>query len=716
LKPVSVAERMIRMRFSRKIVAISLCANLGGSLLYILSIVVIYGPFADLGSIVALNGLIFLAVLFPYSLIAGRIARPMDAALGEAGKGAALTPERLAVVDGAHRRSAVVCVAGQNAAVFIGYAIGISMYEGSALMFLKLGFWSQYLGIMAPFLLSSVVQLLAFSLAFARARTALRIESLSCDVRFGIGAKTIVTSLSLVLLVISNMVPIALLAPSRVYYDNGIAMTRMGFRALPTKADKAKAVLSMMDASDAFLDKARAYNQEVRSFVASKEPGDIPDSWFEGFYPEMQFKSPLIGAIEKASDDVVKTSFFYLILAVPLCLVILLLLSYQIKAQFTGLMRSMGEIADNSTDLSRRLPVASIDEVGALTDRFNRILDHREGELTDMRALAEKVQGSGELLESSVAKASASVGGLVEKAETVYIASASQLYLVREGDAQFSGLSESGEGLDLSIRAQNDSIKAMSGSIDAIAGEVGSVHKMTRDSADVSTRLLEASRGGEASIRESTKSMRELKDSSRSVFESLAAMSDIAERTNLLAMNASIEAAHAGAEGRGFAVVAQEIRKLAEASGAAVRSASSTISSMNGRIDRNVEYGASVEGSFAAILSGIEESHGLISAIERSMDAESKDLETVRGISLSLSESADRLAALVDDQEQRRAKLQDAVRKTGESTGPIRKAAEAQRRGAMEIGVTMSELEEVAQSIRETVDALRRLTEAYGKA
>ena len=78
-------------------------------------------------------------------------------------------------------------------------------------------------------------------------------------------------------------------------------------------------------------------------------------------------------------------------------------------------------------------------------------------------------------------------------------------------------------------------------------------------------------------------------------------------------------------------------------------------------------------------------------------------------------EELDKISAYLEAQEAKRGLLQDAVRKTGESSGTIRKSAEGQRRNAMEIGGAMRELEKVSQTNKGTVDALRKLTEAYGK-
>ena len=715
------------MKFSNKLFCLSIGANVAASALYIASLALIDGPFITVTSVLPLVALLFVLVFLPYAFVAARRACAVDSMMARAvdsmvarevdsAVSGAAGPEVAAAMDKAQRRLSLMCVTSQNGAAFLAFAVGFSAYEGRPLMILTLPFWRECLALLAPFVLSSVVQLLGQGLLFARARAALRVESLSEGKGFGIGAKIVVAGLSLVLLAVADMVLIAQIGPSRVYYDTGVAMTRYAFRALPTKEAKAEAILGMMAASDAFADKVKAYDEEIRSYVRSGSPAEIPDQWLEDFYFAEQYKSPLVGALEQGSNLVVRKSFVFLVAALPLCLAVLLFLAFELKLQFDGLGRRMREMAEHPAELGRRLPVSGIDELGQITDRFNRILDRREEEFAAMRGLSDDVRCSGEKLERSANGSSAAVGELVAKAEEAYRASAQQSALVREGDGHFEDLSGLETELASSIGSQNASIHEMAKSLDSIAAEVGSINAMTRKSSVVSARLLEASRAGEASILESSKSTQELEASSKSVLGSLSAMSDIAERTNLLAMNASIEAAHAGAAGRGFGVVAQEIRKLAEASAQAVASASATIAAMSDRIKRNSGYGAAVERSFSSILAGIEESHALADSIAASLESGSRGLESVRGVGDSLRESASRLAELSSEEENGRFLLHDAVRRIGESSLTIRKAAESQRHSAMSIQDAIRELEAVAQTNRATVEALRRLGSSSAKS
>lgn len=702
------------MKFSTKTLALTLGSNIAAGLLYYFALATIYGPFIEKATLATLALGLFILVFIPYAFIVRRRSKPIDALLAAPSLGAeSLGEEGREVLDFVHRRLSVLSVAGQNGALLIAFIIGYSLFEGSPRVILTLGFAREYLAIMAPFLLSSVVQLLIQSLFFAQARTALRAEALTAHKRFGIGARITWTGVALVLIGLSGVMAIAQIAPSRIYYENGIAIPRLVFRALPSKQEKYAAIVSMMDGSDAFVAKAQAYDDEVRAYLADKRPEDIPDSWYDGFYKEKQFKSPLVGAFERSSDSVVKSCFLFLLLILPLCAVVLLLFSYQLKSQFSGLAASMGDIAENSGDLRKRLPITSIDEIGELTDSFNRVLERRGREFLEMRRLAVEVDAFEGSLEKSISGASSSTSVLVERTEAVYRAAAEQLSFIREEESLLSALFETDGSIDASIAAQNSDILAMTESVDAIMDEIKTVGEVTKRTESTSSRLLDSSRQGEASVQESLKATRELKASSNKIVEAMAALSDIAERTNLLAMNASIEAAHAGASGRGFAVVAQEIRKLAESSAASSKAVLDTVREMLERIERNAATNTMVEASFGAISQGIGDNHRLASSLAVSMDEEARNLDTIAAVGGRLRSQAEKLAALVRDQVAARERLHQAVQRTGSSSGAIRKSAEGQRRNAMEIDGAIGELEKVSAANKGVVVALRELARTY---
>jgi methyl-accepting chemotaxis protein len=155
------------------------------------------------------------------------------------------------------------------------------------------------------------------------------------------------------------------------------------------------------------------------------------------------------------------------------------------------------------------------------------------------------------------------------------------------------------------IDHQTASVSQSSSAIEEMLANIHSVTQtLVKNSANVK-ELMEASEVGRSGLREVAADIREIARESEGLLEINAVMENIASQTNLLSMNAAIEAAHAGEAGKGFAVVANEIGKLAENSGEQSKTISMVLKKIKDAIDKIIASTDSVLNKFEAIDSGV---------------------------------------------------------------------------------------------------------------
>jgi methyl-accepting chemotaxis protein len=347
-------------------------------------------------------------------------------------------------------------------------------------------------------------------------------------------------------------------------------------------------------------------------------------------------------------------------------------------------------IAEGEGDLSHNLQVNSMDEAGSLAKHYNAFVERLRSLVQTIQKISES---STKTVQEQAAHSQELSATLEEISATMRVMDAQDAKLgalIVGADDDLGTVSASVESLARLVETQSSAVSQSSAAIQQTIAAIASIERVTTEKRSQTQGLAGAAKDGEEAMFEMATAIKEIVASANKISETIELLDSIASQTNLLAMNAAIEAAHAGEAGKGFAVVADEIRRLAEASAQGSNEVAKSLKGVVERIqstsDLSTKTGALIEG----ILHGSTE-------IALSMEETLGGLEEIASGSRQITEA---LASLMTISEESRSAAREASKSTkgiAEAFSQVRDLAEESHGGVTE---TTKGIEEVARSAR----------------
>ncbi|MDR2313315.1 MAG: methyl-accepting chemotaxis protein [Spirochaetaceae bacterium] len=256
-------------------------------------------------------------------------------------------------------------------------------------------------------------------------------------------------------------------------------------------------------------------------------------------------------------------------------------------------------------DLTQQLDIRRKDEIGDMAVSFNGTLDKIKNLVITIKNQAVTLFDIGNELASNMTETAAAINEIAANIQSIKSRVINQSASVTETNATMEQITVNIDKLKGHVDSQSASVSQSSSAIEEMIANVQSVTQtLVKNSGNVK-ELIEASEIGHSGLQEVAADIQEIARESEGLLEINAVMENIASQTNLLSMNAAIEAAHAGEAGKGFAVVADEIRKLAENSGEQSKTISTVLKKIKDSIDKITASTDSVLNKFEAIDGGV---------------------------------------------------------------------------------------------------------------
>lgn len=319
------------------------------------------------------------------------------------------------------------------------------------------------------------------------------------------------------------------------------------------------------------------------------------------------------------------------------------------------------------------------DEIGRLGQSFNRMMGQISALVDQTNASAKRVLATAEEL-AGVSKGTSLTAGEIASAMEQIAQGSASLAMEAERENQLA------ENIGVQMSKVSDSNQVMEAAADRVLQVTGKGARHMDNLVEKSTRINQVNR---AIVQNAEK----LKDNTASIHKILELMSEITHQTNVLSINATIEAARAGAAGSGFMVVANEVRSLADRSKESIQTVGAMIKDIRSEVQGSVDALTSASPLFDEQLHSVQEAQGVFDHVRDEMDV----------LLAEIRESTRSVEVLIGSQ----LTLTDSISETSAATEEVASMSSEQFKVSEKLVALSSRLEELSEGLRKSLVMFR---------
>lgn len=346
-------------------------------------------------------------------------------------------------------------------------------------------------------------------------------------------------------------------------------------------------------------------------------------------------------------------------------------------------------------DLTIKIESTSDDEIGILSHYFNDFIEKIIAIMNSLKTAANDVTSGYISLLNSINKSKDLIHQMGIQAGDISSNIDLQSSSVNQTSSTINQMIGSIVSISQNINTQAAAISQSSASIEQMNASMNIIAATASKAGEVSKKLSVVAEDGGNSIINTIDAIKSIEESSKKISAIVSIISNISEQTNLLAMNAAIEAAHAGEYGKGFAVVADEIRKLSESSSASAKEITTLIKEITGKIKRTVDLTEKASNGLNSILNDVQETNIINSEISNAIREQTHGAHEIMKSILELVSITEAIKYSIDEQKNGNQEINTVITNLEKITSKISHSVKKNNDNSLEIIQAMNHIEKV---------------------
>lgn len=396
----------------------------------------------------------------------------------------------------------------------------------------------------------------------------------------------------------------------------------------------------------------------------------------------------------------------YIILLTILAVTILtLVISISIKPLKT-VKSAINDIATGNADLTKRIDQGSKDEIGDVVLGFNKFGEKLQGIVQDIKASKEELTSVGENMSQNAIDTSNSISEVYSNIEEMKKEIQTQGQSVSLTATAVTEISSNIQSLEKMIETQANGVAQASTAVEQMIGNISSVNTSVEQMAQTFDTLLVHTNSGVEKQQLVTDKIKDIENQSQALQGANLVIAKIASQTNLLAMNAAIEAAHAGDSGRGFSVVADEIKKLSDNSARESDKINEQLTQIATSVSEVVAASNESNQALHKVTDLIKATDEIVRQIRYAMEEQNAGSQQIGEALHLMNDTTSEVKAASHEMSEGNHSILDEIQKLQNATNLMLESMNKITNGADKINQSGNELRQIAPQMQSSIDKI----------